>query len=321
MFDTGRTEMDRQTSQPLEPPFIKPQISQEASPLFKLPFELRIKIWRYLFKAGHALRSQHELMMTMPEVEDETNSTSDYEPSSAEDSNNEYSEDNEEDGEENDEEVGEEPDEEEDYEDPVEKIMKQRLTQPKVQEAYRNCVELSSQILRTCQAIYVQGSAILYPENTLSIFCDDEVYISLLDIYIKVRPPMEGPQGNDISILDLPYLKDWESSWQPNVWHRELRHLCPWLTKFGRYQITMHAIEGGGFNYHDPIQVPLRVLSELLKNQNVSLIFENNGRKLLAKDIASIHLSACFLHCKTIQFEGPMTACLIGLQRIITGKI
>lgn len=310
--DIQRLEMEEHVSQPLAPPFINPRNLQEASPLFKLPFELRLKIWRYLFKASHALKSTYQLMITMPEIEDETDSIANSESGSEGDSNNESNENGNEDE--------KEEQKDDDDEDLLENAFKRRLSHRKVQERYRDCVGLSSQILRTCQVIYAEGLTILYPENTLAIFCDFDSYISLMDVYIRAESKLEQLSRHNLSLLDYPYHKASDSTRQPNIWSGKLRQICPWLTGFGHYQITMHAIEGGEFDYPDPIQVPFRILADLLKDQKVSIIFENSGRRLLAKDISSLQISACYLRCKTIHFEGPMTPKLKRLQRLITGK-
>lgn len=149
---------------PLAAPFKLPPNLQPDSKLLQMPSEIRVKIWRYLFKAGKPLKAEQELRIIWLTQKPRPRPARTVHPD-------------------------------------MERIASMREETAK---EYQDGVMLSSQALRVSQKLYVEGMSFLYPENTLSICCLPYGQFHIFDNAIETLSDLGDLRQSDLNILDFP---------------------------------------------------------------------------------------------------------------------
>lgn len=262
----------------LESSFTKPVDSQTSSRLIALPAELRLKILRTLLKVGK-MPNCNDLLSNYDKKKKEMTTSRTLERDDSPESR---------------------------------QLRDDALT------AYNNAYSFSSQILRTCQTLYTEGSSVLYNENELAIVIDDGFQAdwrtnrrgyaySALDAAFN---DAHSPSLYDDAPLIRDVVRYRPTSAEARAWFHE-DHTDYYECAFLRFRkVEVHLRNANPYLFE-----VCRALRGLLLGKEVNLYFED---PCFHEDLASddVALQLCSLSCQ-LNIGDPALAGLPSVQKAL----
>lgn len=123
--------------------------------------------------------------------------------------------------------------------------------------------QLSSQVLRTCQTLFLEAGDVLYRENTLVIDCDSATGSRCHMLNISVPLPMNLWESFNVVLDLMPYAAyRGRHDLRPDAAHRLLTNFYPSLLRFKLVHVNLHS------DHVESTFVACRLLRDLLSGED-----------------------------------------------------
>jgi len=177
---------------------------------------------------------------------------------------------------------------------------------------YRKRLQRSSQVLRTCQQLYVEGHFLLYEENTLQIRtrCGG---LNVLDAFMRLPETVEE-MTTQLDLLESARSIRDESPGEHDEDADRIVRTYPALKKFRKYSIEVVYCD------QEDVFIACRMLRNLLHNKHVTFMPKHHG---LSDCDAVDFLEPCaILDCESFTFDDiddveHLRAAVTGRTRVL----
>lgn len=181
---------------------------------------------------------------------------------------------------------------------------------------YRKTTSLSSQVLRTCQQLYLEGCEVLYDENTICILIEEELDMIFRNCKVSILD----------HTLDIPSQLEDIGRKQRDTFRSSLGRGAsyPSMDKFGRIRITSSRTSDTiRYGTTETLAMAYRRFAEFCKDKYVDLSFAKDDRILHGREVElyfDLDALRC-IRCNSVSLPGNSDKMTRTIQKLTSADI